>query len=197
MEQFMHPKPRSLLHSVAEYFHRDALDFAARFDCLWETASLMHKMGRTKSFVDLMMGCECALKCDGLLSGLGEDPVVVYKRVRACSHSIRDLLAHARHSKRQDVYQPLYGMLADIPVGIRYSRDAYDVFFPAFMEPEATKLKYSQTIGNDRWVMGIRAILRALNEAVGEEFLHQVSTDIEGIFQHQNELQAFAMTCRS
>lgn len=52
----------SVLRSLAEHFHRDAVDFGARFDLLWEAGPLMHKMGRTKTFTDLLMGCECALK---------------------------------------------------------------------------------------------------------------------------------------
>lgn len=59
----MDEKPLSVAHTLAEHFQRDALDFAARFDLLWEAGPLLHKMGRTKSFVDLLMGCECALKC--------------------------------------------------------------------------------------------------------------------------------------
>lgn len=55
----MNLKPMSVLHSLAEHFHRDAVDFGARFDLLWEAGPLMHKMGRTKSFTDLLMGCEC------------------------------------------------------------------------------------------------------------------------------------------
>jgi hypothetical protein len=36
-----------------------------RFDQLWEAGPPMHKMGRMKSFVDLLIGCECTLKAHG------------------------------------------------------------------------------------------------------------------------------------
>jgi hypothetical protein len=188
-------KPRSLLHTVAEYFHRDAVDFAARFDCLWNAGALMHKMGRTKSFVDLMMGCECALKCDGLLSGLNEDPVIVYKRVRRCGHNIRDLLAHARFCNVEQ-YEALLGELASMPVHIRYSRDAYDAFFPSLMNQDAAEFNYSRTIGNNTWVLRIRETLEALNASVTKEFSGEVENDLGNIFAHQREFKEFAEACR-
>ncbi len=188
-------KPRSLLHTVAEYFHRDAVDFAARFDCLWEAGPLMHKMGRTKSFVDLMMGCECALKCDGLLSGLKEDPIIVYKRVRRCGHNIRDLLVHARFCEVEK-YEALLGELANIPVHIRYSRDAYDAFFPALMNRDAAEFDYSRTIGSNPWVLRIREALEALNKSVVKEFSGEFLNDLGDIFHHQREFKEFSEACR-
>lgn len=53
-------KPSSLLHSITEHFLNDSRDFATRFDVLWEDGRLMHKMGRTKSFMDLLMRQKCA-----------------------------------------------------------------------------------------------------------------------------------------
>lgn len=189
-------KPRSILHDVAENFHRDAIDFAVRFDLLWEAGPLMHKMGRTKSFVDLLMGCECALKCDGLLSGLQEDPVVVYKRVRGCNHSIRDLLQHSRYCAAPSAYKSLQGAMENIPVHVRYSCEAYKSFFPAFIEPEAALFNYSKTIGNNQWVLSIRDALGQLNESVAQEFAGEVSMDISECVEHETQLQEFANACR-
>jgi hypothetical protein len=189
-------KPVSILHSVAEQFHRDAIDFGMRFDILWEAGSLMHKMGRTKSFVDLMMGCECALKCDGLLSGSGEDPVVVYKRIRGCSHRIRDLVQHAKLIESREPYVTLDVCLSQFPVHIRYSREAYESFFPAFMEPEAADLNYSRTIGDNAWVLRVRQVLESMNTSVAKQFAGEVSMDIEQLIAHEEEMKAFARACR-
>ena len=192
----MDPKPRSILHSVAEQFHRDAIDFATRFDLLWEAGPLMHKMGRTKSFVDLMMGCECALKCDGMLSGSGEDPVLVYKRIRGCSHRIRDLVQRAKLIESREPYVTLDACLSQFPVHIRYSREAYESFFPAFMEPEAAELNYSGTIGDNAWVLRVRQVLESLNTFVAKEFSGEVSMDIEELIAHEEEMKTFARACR-
>lgn len=189
-------KPRSILHDVAENFHRDAIDFEVRFDLLWEAGSLMHKMGRTKSFVDLLMGCECALKCDGLLSGLQEDPVVVYKRVRGCNHSIRALLQHAKYCADPSAYKLLQGAMENMPVHVRYSREAYELFFPAFIEPEAAPLNYSKTIGNNQWVLSIRAALGLLNKSVAQEFAGEISMDILEFEAHETRMREFANACR-
>lgn len=193
MEPPLRTKPRSLLHTVAEYFHRDAVDFARRFDCLWEAGPLMHKMGRTKSFVDLLMACECALKCDGLLSGVDEDPVEVYKRVRRCGHNIRELLTHARFASKE-TYQPLVA-LVDIPIHIRYSRDAYDAFFPMLVNRDAAELNYARTVGDNSWVLGIRATLGLLNGSVVKEFSGEISMDLGEIFEHEEQFQEFARAC--
>lgn len=53
-------KSVSVHHSIAEYYWLDARDFLSRFDALWDVET--HKTGRIKTFVDLLMGCECALK---------------------------------------------------------------------------------------------------------------------------------------
>jgi hypothetical protein len=192
----MQAKPVSILHSVAEQFHRDAIDFARRFDLLWEAGPLMHKMGRTKSFVDLMMGCECALKCDGLLTGLSEPPVEVYKRVRGCNHRIGGLIDHARFASSSEPYQILRQSLSDFPVGIRYSQEAYEAFFPAFIEPEAAGLNYSKTIGNNAWVLRVRGALEQLNESVSKEFVGEITDDFDALFAHEEEMKSFAQACR-
>jgi hypothetical protein len=159
----MHAKSHSILHSIAEQYHRDAIDFAIRFDLLWEAGPLMHKMGRTKAFVDLMMGCECALKCDGLLTGLDKSPVEVYKRIRGCGHRIGDLLNHARYVRSLAPYKTLRDSLSDFPVDIRYSLDAYNAFFPLFIESEAVGLDYPNTIGNNAWVLGVGRLNNLMN----------------------------------
>lgn len=48
----------------------------------------MHKMGRVKSFVDLLMACECSLKSHALLSMPDKTPVEAYRAVRACGHNM-------------------------------------------------------------------------------------------------------------
>lgn len=138
----------------------------------------MHKMGRTKSFVDLMMGCECALKCDRLLAGFGEDPAEVYRRVRECSHDIRKLLGLSGYSKQLNVHEVLDGTFADLRVHIRYSYEADDAFFNFFSGGDSQNLKYARTIGDNQWVLVIREALEALNRSASKEFSGQVGGGI-------------------
>lgn len=163
---------------LAEYYYRDAVDFGRRFDLLWEAGSLMHKMGRIKSFVDLMVGCECALKCDRLLAGFGEEPTEVYRRVRECSHDIRKLLGLPGYSKEANVHKIFNGTFADLYVHMRYSYEADHAFFNFSSEGDSQHLKYSRTIGDSQWVLAIRETLEALNRSVSKEFSGEVSGGI-------------------
>ncbi|MDI3514192.1 MAG: hypothetical protein PWP40_1421 [Rhodocyclaceae bacterium] len=88
-----HVKPMSIAHTLAEHFHRDSVDFAQRFDLLWEAGPLMHKLGRIKSFIDLLMACECALKAHGFLGRLNEDPREIYRK-----RSTNPILPRARYA---------------------------------------------------------------------------------------------------
>src|SRR5258708_6248059 len=103
----MELKPLSVMHTLAQHFHRDAVDFSSRFDLLWEAVPLMHKMGRTKTFIDLLMGCECALKCHGFLGHVTEQPRDVYRRIRGFGHNIADLADYATFLQDRTYYSQL------------------------------------------------------------------------------------------
>ena len=107
-------KPTSLMHTLAEHFLRDAQDFVTRFDTLWEHGGLMHKMGRTKSFVDLLMAVECALKAHAFLS-LKDDPAdEAYRAVRTCSHNISSLVNLSNYMEDRTVYERLAEQLTEL-----------------------------------------------------------------------------------
>lgn len=189
-------KPLSVMHTLAEYFHRDALDFASRFDLLWEAGPLMHKMGRTKTFIDLLMGCECALKCHGFLSHLSEQPIDVYRQIRGFSHNIANLADYAAFLQNRIYYDHLKVQLASFPVFLRYSLDAHEIFFPLLLDRNDAELNYSQTIGNDAWVLRVRAILEDLNTSVSYQFSGFVSTDIDLLLAHAKQMREFTESCR-
>lgn len=188
-------KPSSTLHSVAEHFHRDAVDFENRFDLLWESSNLMHKMGRTKSFVDLLMGCECSLKSHALLSIADHSPSDAYRKIRSCGHNIGKLASLAAFLPDRTAYEHLANDLKELPVHIRYSLDAYEMFFPAFIDQKSTDQNYSATIGNNTWVLKIRESLRILNRAIANEFLGEVSMDFDLLLQQENDFRRFADEC--
>lgn len=191
----MHPKPTSVLHSLAEHFHRDALDFGTRFDLLWENGPLMHKMGRTKTFTDLLLGCECALKAHAFLSQLDSDPVEIYRQVRRLGHRIDALADYSALLKDRVEYDRLKAELAPFPVFLRYSLDANEIFFPSFVDRVEADINYSKTIGNNAWVMQIRESLENLNAASRDYFGGFVTDSIEEIFAHEEKMKEFAEAC--
>jgi hypothetical protein len=182
-------KPLSVLHSIAEHYHRDARDFASRFDALWEIET--HKTCRIKSFVDLLMACECALKSHVALGRVTEDPTDVYITVRKASHQIASLAGAARFLKDRTVYNELSSRLQAFSVFIRYSLDAYETFFPSYVERHEAKLNYTKTIGNNLWVLEVRALLQPLLESAGEAFSGFVTDDIEAIIDHERQMKEF------
>ena len=191
----MDTKPLSVMHTLAEHFHRDAIDFVSRFDLLWEAGPLMHKMGRTKTFIDLLMGCECALKCHGFLSHLTEQPRDVYRRIRSFGHNIANLADYATFLQDRTYYNHLKNRLATFPVFLRYSLDAYETFFPSFLDRSNAELNYSQTIGNNAWVLEIREALEGLNTSVTDQLSGFVTTDLEALFAHEKQMREFAESC--
>lgn len=191
----MKHKPSSTLHSVAEHFHRDAVDFADRFDLLWESGNLMHKMGRTKSFVDLLMGCECSLKSHALLSMTDHSPSDAYRRVRSCGHNIEKLASLAAFMPDSSTYEHLANDLKELPVHIRYSLDAYETFFPSFIDKNSADQNYSATIGNNSWVLKIRESLHILNTTMADEFSGEVSMDFDLLSQQETDFRRFADEC--
>lgn len=171
----MRMKPSSLHHSLGEAFWLDAQDFLHRFDALWEHRPLMLKSGRIKSFVDLMMGCECALKAHIFLSRTDEDCSSVYQRIRKASHNIAQLVQLASFMEDRVLYEHLHEQLGRLGVSIRYSLDADGIFFPLIQDSPHTP-SYSRLIGDELWVNDIRNGLQALIDAVQNEFTGQIDT---------------------
>lgn len=146
--------PISVQHSVADFYHRDARDFAARFDTLWEDQ--LRKTGRIKSFVDLVMGCECALKSHVFLSRLDQDPDKTYQLIRRAGHSSEKLSALATFLADRSLYERVATKLAPFSVFVRYSLDAYSTFFPALSDWADAPINHAATVGNNAWVLGVR-----------------------------------------
>lgn len=184
-------KPSSLLHSIAEHFLNDSRDFATRFDVLWENGRLMHKMGRTKSFVDLLMSVECVLKAHALLS-LKDKPVEeAYLAVRRSGHDLRKLAALSSYVPDSTAYENLANSLAELQVHLRYSFEAYEAFFPAWTGRNDAEMNYTATIANNPWVLSIRADVQTLIDALRPEFTGLVDDDIEAIFKGEAEMRQF------
>jgi hypothetical protein len=182
-------KSSSIQYSVAEHYHRDAIDFAGRFDILWEIQT--QKTGRIKSFVDLLMSCECVLKSHIFLSHLEDNPKDTYILIRSAGHQIAQLADKANFLEDRSDYEFLNERLNDFSVLIRYSLDAYEMFFPFLSEREEDKLNYSRTIGNNAWVLEVRQCLATLLDKSKSKFSGLVTSDICTIFAHEEEMRKF------
>jgi hypothetical protein len=189
----MNPAPLSVLHTISDHYIRDAQDFLERFDLLWER--MLHKMGRTKSFVDLLFACECALKAHFVLGRIDDDPVAVYKAMRALSHDVAALAGAAQFIQDRGTYQFVSDRLGPFSVLIRYSLDAYETFFPSAMERAEADINYSNTIGNNAWVLECRSHVATLIDSTAQEDAGFVTTDLEALFQHELEMKAFVDAC--
>lgn len=188
----MKVKPSSLLHSVAEHYHHDASDFVDRFDVLWENQT--HKTGRIKTFVDLLMGCECELKAHAILSRLQDDAVETYKAVRKAGHRIDRIAEMAKFMKDRIHYNFLKENLLGLSVFIRYSLDSYGTFFP--FDYDDAEINYSKTIGNNLWVLQVRDHLRLMINASNDEFTGMVSNDISECFALEEQMTDFMKKIR-
>lgn len=180
----MDNKPLSVKHSIAEDYWNDARDFATRFDVLWEDQT--HKTGRIKSFVDLLMSAECALKAHIFLANEQNDPKAIYERVRKAGHRIGPLADYAKFLPERSIYDTIKTQLAEFSVFLRYSLDAYDTFFPPLCDQ--AQIKYSNTVGNDCWVMNVRTTVDSLINSVTCEFSGFVSMDIKDILDNEQQV---------
>ena len=182
-------KPLSILHEIAEHYLRDGEDFAARFDLLWE--SQLHKTGRIKSFVDLLMASECTLKAHIALGQLEQDPQTVYRAIRKAGHQIAPLAEAATFLQDRTSYDELTRRLQIFSVFVRYSLEAYDTFFPFYVNWHEAKIDYSKTIGNNGWVLETRKILEPLQKTANDALIGWVTNDIGAIFEYERQMKEF------
>lgn len=187
-------KPVSVHHSIAQYYWLDACDFLSRFDALWEVET--HKTGRIKTFVDLLMGCECALKSHVMLSFTDKCPKEAYSTLRNASHRISTLADTALLNKDREVYDFLKNELGDFSVTVRYSLEAYDTFFPMLSDWCDANINYSKTIGSHQWVKSVRHALNRLIDDLNPHFTGLVTNDLADILRNEEEIKSLIMGYR-
>lgn len=165
----------SAIVTMAMHYHHDAREFAQRFDFMRERQT--SKTGRTKSFVDLIMGCESVLKAHILLGHKDIEPSAAYEHCRTPGHSIAKLADQATYCIDRTNYDFLKTQLSPFRVAIRYSLDTYGSLFPLCYERSGSDIDYSRTIGNTTWVSEIRACLELLLDAARPELTGFVAFD--------------------
>lgn len=189
----MKTAPLSVLHTIASHYEQDARDFLERFNLLWEAQ--LHKTGRIKSFVDLLLACECMLKCHIVLQQVQKDPKVVYKEVRSYRHDIQALAHAATYLQDRTCYVQIEERLSQFSVFIRYSLDAYETFFPSALERSDALINYSATIGNNPWVLASRDLVASALSSTHGEFQGLVTDNLSDLLQHDLDMQKFVEEC--
>ena len=172
---------RKIIEVIAENYLSDARDFQYRFDKLWE--SELHKTGRIKSFVDLLMAFECILKCHAVLSHASNNPEEVYTSVRRCGHNIARLCEMPHFLKGNRIYQTVSEDLGKFSVNIRYLLDAEALLIPLIEDWKNAPINYDQTIGNHSWVMTLRKRLDTLIAPANEKFNGLCEDSIKDILE--------------
>lgn len=180
-------EPITVHHSIAEYYWLDARDFLSRFDALWEVET--HKTGRIKTFVDLLMGCECVLKSHVMLGFANKSPKDAYSTLRKASHRISELADFAFLNKDRTHYEFLKNELGKFSVTVRYSLETYDAFFPMLSNWSETDINHSTTIGSHTWVMSVRNALNCLVDDLNPHFTGFVISDFAEILRNEEEIK--------
>ncbi len=135
----------SLHAQIASAYIQDANDFLSRFEALKEDYS---KTKRMKSFVDLLMGFECALKAHIFLSEPYIAAELTYKKIKSASHNISALAGLACFISDKGIYEKTAHLLGNFSVFLRYSLDGYESFFPSGLAQEEAIASFSATLAN-------------------------------------------------
>lgn len=161
--------------SIADYYVSDARHFLLRYSLL--PIEEFNKAGRVKNFMDVVMAAECVLKAH-IFHGAGNaDPVAVYRRVRAMSHDVSRLADAANFLPDRGGYDAVKARLGDLSIGLRYSLDMWETYFPSFGGIESTR-EYDRTLANTGWRRDAIAEVELLLEALARppEFLDNFDT---------------------
>lgn len=143
---------------VAGRFATDAADFIARFRCTYYSDDFDFqsiKSRRFKAFGDLRISIEATLKGFIALrqpygSG-GRDLVHVVEKF---GHKLERLTAEMTRLWRCQIAEDLRQLISQcekLPVGLRYSLDAFDYL-------EAHEELYYETIGSDHWMKRVEKL---------------------------------------
>lgn len=174
--------------TLAQHFFLDALDLCERFHAHWEEQP--RKSARIKSFVDLLMACECMLKAKCLLARQHLPIAEAHKEVRGLGHDINKLVTAVQMISPSEVNERARKYFGPFSVGLRYSVDSYEYFFPIGGSPRAGRPTYGETLGNACWMSAAIATVEELIVWGRTSFNGEVDDDIESILTASVEVEA-------
>lgn len=180
--------------TLAQHYFLDALDLRHRFQVHWEDQP--RKSSRVKSFVDLLMACECLLKAKCLLAMKNLPLIDAYLEVKGLGHSINKLADVANAAFPSKAHSRAREHFGKFGVGLRYSVDAHEYFFPMGKPQKSGRHSYSETLGNATWINSATATVDELIEWGANQFNGYVDDDISTILRVEAEIEA-AINLRS
>lgn len=174
--------------ALAQHFYLDALDLYERFHAHWE--SQPRKSSRVKSFIDLRMACECMLKAKCVVARQHLPLFEAYKEVKDLGHRIQNLASQAQRAQSSTANERAVEYFDRFGVGLRYSVDAYEYFFPVARRLRDGRRSYASTLGDADWMNEAKAVVVELLEWGSLEFNGEVGDDIEAILLGSEEIEA-------
>lgn len=171
----------SIHHALSQHFYLDALDLLARFETHWD--SQPRRSSRVKSFVDLMLACECILKAQCILGRSNHSIEVAYDEVRAMRHDIKRLSESAEGFFPNRAHQLARQYFGLFTVSLRYSLDMHDFFFSPRDPGPGSLPGYEETLGNSVWMSGAKLAVRDLIDWGKPLFSGEITEQIEEILE--------------
>jgi hypothetical protein len=171
---------------LAQHYFLDALDFHQRFLTYWESAP--RESSRVKSFIDLLMACECMLKSQCIIAYNAEPLSSAYERVKNLGHNIEKLSRNAEITFPSQAHEQARTYFGKFPVGLRYSVDTYHFFFPIIGSPPQNGLSYAHTLGNSIWMHQAEETVKALITWGKMRFCGEIDANIDSIMESETEI---------
>lgn len=174
-----HTMISSVHKALANHFFLDALDLVSRYRAHWD--SQPRQSSRIKSFIDLLMACECILKAQCLLGRGMMPPEEAYQEIRKLGHDIGKLSDSAKTFFPMPAHERAKQQFHRFNVGLRYSVDAHHYFLPPPSAGQARANLYSATLGSTNWMKESEAIVEELVAWGKEQFNGEIADAIEQI----------------
>jgi len=116
--------------------------------------------------------------------------IEAYREVKVLGHNIMKLAAAADEAFPSDVHGQACEYFGSFGVGLRYSVDAHEYFFPVGIPPKSGKKGYDETLGNNVWRKAAVATVRELLEWGKKRFNEEVTDNIADILRSATEVEA-------
>lgn len=182
--------PSSLSHqSLAQHYYLDSLDLMFRFCTYWERQP--RRSSRVKSFIDLMMACECILKSMSLIERQNLPILDAFSEVKKFRHNITKIamdLGKRQHPK-SDSIESARDVFGRFDVGLRYSIDSHTYFFPISGVRLSGAPTYDETLGNGAWVSQACSLVEDLLEWGKTTFGGELVVGIKEIIESEEEIE--------
>lgn len=175
--------------SLAQHYYLDSLDLVCRFRMHWE--SQPRRSSRVKSFVDLMMACECILKAMALIERQNLPILEAYNEIKILGHSIKKLATdlEGRRHPSTDAIKCSKDVFGRFGVGLRYSVDSHAYFFQISGVRLPGAPTYEETLGSSVWISQACSLVEELLEWGKATFTGEVGGGIKEIIESQQEIE--------